>query len=67
MSRRAASVKCYVRQVALCFNCLGEKVCIVYYVYEHCTYTATHLQVPLPHGIRGNAYGLISQTNLYKL
>ena len=26
-----------------------------------------HLQVHLPHGIGGNAYGLISQTNLYKL
>ena len=39
----------------------------MYYVYEHCTYMIIHLQVALPHGIRGNTYGLISQTNLCKL
>ena len=39
----------------------------MYYVYEHCTYTTTHCQVPLPCGKRGNTYGLLGQTNLYKL
>ena len=58
---------CYVMQSALYLYCLGGYMCIMYYVYEHCTYSTTYLQVTLPHGIRGNAYGLITQTNLYKL